>query len=104
MGQLLSTLVFAPILLHYTTAQTTEAFTDPTTGITFQRFFGAGTQFGFGIALPENPTTDFIGQLTFPTPNGAGWGGISLTDDMVGPLLLAEWPSGNEVVSSFRVA
>ncbi len=87
-----------------TTAQTTTAFTDPVTGIQFQRFFGAKTQFAFGIALPENPTTDFIGQMTFPLTAAGGWGGISLADDMVGPLLLAAWPDGNNVVSSFRLA
>lgn len=42
----------------HTLAQQTEAFVDPLTGINFQRFFGAKTQFAFGIALPENPSTD----------------------------------------------
>ena len=86
------------------TAQTTEVFTDPLTGIVFQRFFGARTSFGFGIALPENPSTDFIGQLDVPMPNGQGWAGISLKEDMVDPLLIVAWPNGNEVVSSFRIA
>ncbi|KAH8177163.1 cytochrome domain of cellobiose dehydrogenase domain-containing protein [Sarocladium implicatum] len=85
-------------------AQTTESFTDPLTGIVFQRFFGAATSFGFGIALPENPSTDFIGQLDVPMPNGEGWAGISLQEDMVDPLLIVAWPNGNKVVSSFRVA
>ncbi|KAL2059830.1 hypothetical protein VTL71DRAFT_9985 [Oculimacula yallundae] len=85
-------------------AQTTIAFVDPITNISFQRFFGAKSQFAFGIALPENPTTDFIGQMSYPTPNNQGWGGISLADDMVGPLLLAAWPDGQTVRSSFRVA
>lgn len=97
----LRVLLFLPSL---TIAQVTTSFTDPDTGITFQRFFGAKTQFGFGIALPENPTTDFIGQMDFPTPGNAGWGGISLADDMVGPLLLVAWPTGNNVTSSFRLA
>jgi len=64
-------------------AQVTSAFTDPVTGISFQRFFGAKTSFAFGIALPVNPTTDFIGQITCPIANGNGWGGITLADDMV---------------------
>ncbi|KAF2106966.1 hypothetical protein BDV96DRAFT_458923, partial [Lophiotrema nucula] len=85
-------------------AQQTAPFTDPLTGIQFQRFFGAKTQFAFGIALPENPSTDFIGQMSFPVKAGAGWGGIALHDDMEGPLLLTAWPNGNSVVSSFRVA
>ena len=36
--------------------------------------------------------------------NGAGWAGISLQEDMEGPLLLTAWPNGAEVVHSFRVA
>ncbi|ORY06885.1 hypothetical protein BCR34DRAFT_446515, partial [Clohesyomyces aquaticus] len=83
---------------------TTAPFIDPLTGIIFQRFFGARTQFAFSIALPENPSTDFIGQLSAPMPGGAGWAGISLQGDMEGPLLLTAWPNGNGVVNSFRVA
>ncbi|KAH7403690.1 putative cellobiose dehydrogenase [Cadophora sp. MPI-SDFR-AT-0126] len=97
-------LLFALQLLALSNAQTTAPFTDPVTGIQFQRFFGAKTQFAFGIALPENPTTDFIGQMTFPLTAAGGWGGIALADDMVGPLLLAAWPNGNAVESSFRLA
>ncbi|OBT94086.1 hypothetical protein VE01_07166 [Pseudogymnoascus verrucosus] len=83
----------------------TTAFTDPNTGISFQRFFGAKTTFGFGIALPTEPTTDFIGQLTFPLNGGNGWGGFSMTGDMEGPLLLAAWSDGaGNVISSFRQA
>lgn len=88
-------------------AQTTTPFTDQATGIQFQRFFGARTTFGFGIALPTAPTTSFIGQLSFPLgPGASGWGGFSLTDDMEGPLLLACWPSpdGRSAVASFRQA
>jgi hypothetical protein len=99
----LSLLAFL-VTARRTAAQTTEPFTDPLTGIVFQRFFGARTSFGFGIALPENPTTDFIGQLDVPMPNGEGWAGISLQEDMVDPLLLVAWPNGNEVVTSFRIA
>lgn len=91
-------------LLTLTSAQVTAPFTDPATGIQFQRFFGAKSQFAFGIALPQNPTTDFIGQMTFPLTTAGGWGGISLADDMVGTLLLAAWPSGSTVQSSFRLA
>ncbi|KAJ4295101.1 hypothetical protein N0V90_007110 [Kalmusia sp. IMI 367209] len=85
-------------------SQQTASFVDPLTSITFQRFFGARTSFAFGIALPENPSTDFIGQISAPMPGGNGWAGISLTEDMEGPLLLAAWPNGNKVVSSFRIA
>ena len=97
---------FISLLLFTAIASTqqTTPFTDPLTGINFQRFFGARTQFAFGIALPENPSTDFIGQISAPMPNGAGWAGISLQEDMEGPLLLTAWPNGAEVVHSFRVA
>ncbi|KFG80087.1 putative cellobiose dehydrogenase [Metarhizium anisopliae] len=82
----------------------TTTFTDPSTGITFERFFGVKTSFSFGIALPETANNSFIGQLTFPLNDGAGWGGWSLTDDMEGPLLMAAWADGGKVVSSFRQA
>jgi len=83
----------------------TTAFTDAATGIKFQRFFGAKTNFGFGVALPQNTTSNsFIGQLTFPLKNSAGWGGWSLTGDMEGPLLMAAWSDGKNVISSFRQA
>ncbi|KAK3372364.1 hypothetical protein B0H63DRAFT_293004 [Podospora didyma] len=83
----------------------TLAFTDQATGIQFQRFFGAKTGFGFGVALPTSPSTSFIGQLSFPLANGAGWGGFSLTGDMEGPLLMAAWADGKGgVMSSFRQA
>lgn len=97
---LISLLLFAAMA----NTQQTTPFTDPLTGINFQRFFGARTQFAFGIALPENPSTDFIGQISAPMPNGAGWAGISLQEDMEGPLLLTAWPNGAGVVHSFRVA
>ncbi|KAB5518233.1 hypothetical protein GE09DRAFT_1179074 [Coniochaeta sp. 2T2.1] len=55
-------------------AQTTTPFTDQETGIQFQRFFGARTNFSFGIALPQDSSTSasFIGQLTFPLSDGNG--------------------------------
>jgi hypothetical protein len=75
--------------------QSTTAYTDPLSGITFQRYEYEG--YSFGIALPENPTTDLIGQVVCslqtkatyihlactyifrfqvtPLTDGAGWGG-----------------------------
>lgn len=82
----------------------TNEFTDPATGIVLQRFFGARTNYGFGIALSTSPSNSFIGQLSFPLNDGAGWGGWSLTGDMEGPLLMAAWSDGTSVVSSFRQA
>ena len=91
-------------LLSLAATQRTSPFTDPATGIVFQQFFGARTNFAFGVALPETPSTDFIGQLSFPLVQGAGWGGFSLTGDLEGPLLMAAWSDGTNVVSSFRQA
>lgn len=91
-------------LLSLATTQETSPFTDPATGIVFQQFFGAKTNFAFGIALPTTPTDSFIGQLSFPLIQGEGWGGFSLTGDMEGPLLMAAWSDGTNVVSSFRQA
>ncbi|KAB5513299.1 putative cellobiose dehydrogenase [Coniochaeta sp. 2T2.1] len=103
-----SVLLLTLLTSSVTTAQTTTPFVDQATGIQFQRFFGARTNFGFGIALPAaaaNSSTSFIGQLAFPLVNGAGWGGWSLTGDMEGPLLMAAWSDGQgNVVSSFRQA
>ena len=59
----LTTLFVAAAAIHTAAAQATSAYTDPTTGITFQRFFSAGNSFSFGLALPETPTDEFIGQL-----------------------------------------
>ncbi|KAF3025962.1 hypothetical protein E8E14_014985 [Neopestalotiopsis sp. 37M] len=88
----------------------TTNFTEPATGIPMQRFFGAKSGFGFAIAVPDTASssnaTSFIGHMTFPLANGAGWGGWSLTGDMEGPLLMAAWlgPDGGSVISSFRQA
>jgi hypothetical protein len=43
-------------------------------------------------------------QKHMPLTNASGWVGAALGSDMVGPLLLVAYPSGNKVVSSFRVA
>lgn len=39
------------------------AYSDPATGITFQQHVDPATGYTFGLAVPEDPTTDFIGQL-----------------------------------------
>lgn len=100
------------------------AYTDANTGITFQQYVDT-TGFAFGMALPENPSTDFIGQmvvskrapqflflkqqaLTFGNvqiaPVTEGWAGITLNGEMTGTLLIIAWPNGDEIVSSFREA
>jgi cellobiose dehydrogenase (acceptor) len=42
--------------------QTTSAYVDANTGISFQRY-GDTTGFGVGMALPETVGKDFIGQM-----------------------------------------
>ncbi|KAK4449198.1 hypothetical protein QBC34DRAFT_93134 [Podospora aff. communis PSN243] len=85
--------------------QATSPFIDQATGAQLQRFVDTKTNFGFGIALPPDPSSSFIGQLSFPLVDGAGWGGLSLSGDLKGPPLVACWPDGNGgVVSSFREA
>lgn len=83
--------------------QATSSFVDQATGAQLQRFVDSKTNFGFGIGLPAISSDSFIGQLSFPLADGAGWGGISLNGDAKAPPLLACWPDGNGgVVSSFR--
>lgn len=59
---------------------TSSPYTDPNTGIDFQRYVENSQSAGYswGIALPETPTTDFIGQLVVPLNSSQGWGGVSL--------------------------
>lgn len=59
---------------------TSSAYTDPNTGIDFQRYVEntQTTGYSWGIALPQTPTTDFIGQLVVPLNSSQGWGGVSL--------------------------
>jgi cellobiose dehydrogenase (acceptor) len=81
-------------------AQTSSAFTDANTGITFQGYEDT-TGFRFGMALPSTIGSDFIGQMIVPT-NGSGYGGVSLTGSMVGSLLVVAWPNAGSVVASLR--
>ncbi|KAL9105921.1 MAG: hypothetical protein Q9227_008981 [Pyrenula ochraceoflavens] len=82
-------------------------YTDTNTGISFQRYFEnaqATGGYSFGIALPQNPTTDFIGQLVVPLNSTQGWGAVSLGGSMTGSLLFAVWANGQDVVPTFRMA
>ncbi|KAB8304356.1 hypothetical protein EYC80_003765 [Monilinia laxa] len=82
-------------------AQTAASYVDANTGITFE---GATdkTGFRFGMAMEANATSDFIGQIVFPSTGGSGYGGVSLTGSMVGSMLIAAWPSGTNVIASLR--
>lgn len=81
-------------------AQLTTSYTDEATGITFQQRSVAN--YSFGVALPESPTTDFIGQLSANTLTG--WAGVSFTGSMLNSLLLVAWPNNGEIISSLRSA
>ena len=78
-------------------------FTDEASGITFNGISHA-SGYRFGIAVPENPTTDFIAQIVAPVNSTGGWGGFGMGSSMRNNLLVVAWPNGDEVVSSFRKA
>jgi len=81
-------------------AQSSTAYTDPVSGITFQRFYTSSYKFSFGMALPESPTNEFIGQIVAPIN---GWGGVSFGGGMLNNLLLTGWKNGNSIVHGFRM-
>lgn len=83
-------------------ALTTEAYNDPNTGIDFQRY--ATNEYSFGIAVPENPEADFIGQMVVPLTENAGWGAVSLGGGMLNNLLFVAWPNDEEIITTFRLA
>ena len=82
------------------TAQTPAPYTDAKSGITFN-YFAHTSGYFFGIALPQNSTsnTDFIATLG---GKGTGWSGVSLGGPMLNKLLILAWPNANAIVSSFR--
>ncbi|KAF7924533.1 hypothetical protein EAE99_006481 [Botrytis elliptica] len=87
-----------------TAATTNGAYTDANTGIEFQRYLDTTIGYSFGIAVPQSPTADFIGQLVVPLKSGAGWGALSMGAGMTNKLLFVAWPNGEEIQSSFRYA
>jgi cellobiose dehydrogenase (acceptor) len=98
-----SFLLSSALLALRVAAQTSSPYTDEKSGIDFQGFQHK-SGFKFGIALPENPTTDFIAQIQAPLTKGDGWAGFSMGQSMKGNLLVVAWPNEGEVVSSFREA
>lgn len=98
-----SVLVTSTLFALRALAQTSSPFLDEKTGINFTGY-QSDTGYRFGIALPENPTTDFIAQIQAPVTNGAGWAGFSMGQSMVGNLLVVAWPNEGKIVSSFREA
>jgi len=53
---------FTSLALVAGTYAQSSAYTDANTGITFQRYLDT-EGVSFGIAIPETPASDFIGQM-----------------------------------------
>ncbi|CAI6101196.1 unnamed protein product [Clonostachys chloroleuca] len=83
-------------------AQSTTSYVDPKTSITFQQFSDSKTGYTFGIALPKNPTTDFIGQISAPITEG--YAAASMSSSMANSYLIVAFPSGESVSASIRLA
>ncbi|KAM5377924.1 hypothetical protein ACJZ2D_004828 [Fusarium nematophilum] len=91
----------ALMLAGLSQAQSTS-YTDPATEISFQQWTDPRSNFTFGIALPSNPTTDFIGQISAPITEG--YASVSMGSSMAKKLLIVAWPNGDSVVTSLRMA
>ncbi|KAH7031437.1 cellobiose dehydrogenase [Microdochium trichocladiopsis] len=121
-GILASLLLAVGLNVQQTAAQgaAPATYKDPTTGIIFNTWSvpdrnvgGFGGAYGgmkIGMALPANALTvnanEFIGILECPKNSTVltGYCGISLGGGMPTNLLLTAWPSGNDVLTSFRWA
>lgn len=97
---ILSSLAVAASLAGTQAAILTNPYTDEATGISFTQKIAK--DYSFGLALPENPTTDFIGRISANTLTG--WAGAAFTDSMRDALLLVTWHHEGKIVSSLRVA
>ncbi|AEO69014.1 7e45c51e-662f-416f-b7f7-870b6473ba8f [Thermothielavioides terrestris] len=112
LGALAAAASFVPSALAQNSVPVT--FTDPSTGIVFNSWGlpngSAETQGGytFGVALPSNAlttdATEFIGYLQCASTDGKGWCGVSLGGPMTNSLLIAAWPYGDNIYTSFRYA
>lgn len=101
-----STLVGSIAALSFGLSVSAQSFawTDAATGIDFQRYYDSDSGFSFGVAAPENISTDFIGQIVVPLTSSAGWGGVSFGGPMTGNVLFVAWTDGDEIKTSFRMA
>jgi len=97
--------LFAACMLALAAAQASTAYEDLESGLTFQQYLpddqGQNAYYAFGVALPDSPADEFIGQLSGPIN---GWAGISLGGDMVNNLLLHAWVHEGKIVHGFRMA
>lgn len=99
---LFKTLVSSALLLAGSTQAQSTSYTDANTDITFQTWTDKRSSFTFGIALPTNPTTDFIGQISAPITEG--YASVAMGSSMANKLMVVAWPNGDSVVSSLRIA
>jgi hypothetical protein len=86
----------------------TSKYLDPLTGFTFHSW-ASDSGYRFGLILPSSDhATDLIAQLVAPlNTDGDAWAGVAFGRSMMGPLLLAAWPTGDPshpVLVSPRVA
>ncbi|KAJ3034382.1 hypothetical protein HDV00_005068 [Rhizophlyctis rosea] len=117
----LDALVVGLSALSLVAGQQSAPFIDAQTGISGQEYRRG--DFAFGIALPTNPTNEFIGRLRFGGtredekwgkaarklwvrigPVNTGYSAIEFGQGMVGNLILVAWANSNKVISSFRYA
>ncbi|KAK0381092.1 hypothetical protein CLIM01_01556 [Colletotrichum limetticola] len=80
-----------------------SAYSDPQTGIDFQRYLPSAYPYSFGIAVPETIGTDFIGQMVVPISTKGNWGAVSLKGGMLNGLLFVAWADGEDIKTSFRM-
>lgn len=86
----LRALILALVAAAPTRGKQANKYTDVVTSIRFRGNVGP-SGFTFGIVTPQEPTTDFVAQIVAPLADGVGWGGVSLANFMIGPLLLVTW-------------
>lgn len=96
-------LAAAATSLGLVNAQTTTAYTDASTSITYQRYRTTvgNSSYAFGLTFPTTPGTDFIGLLEGPV---TGWSGVSLGGSMPNSLLIVAYANGDSVTAGLREA
>ncbi|SPJ74570.1 related to cellobiose dehydrogenase [Fusarium torulosum] len=97
-----STLFSSAALMYQVASAASVEYKDADTGITFQQFTDKSSKFTFGIALPKNPSTDFIGQIIAPISEG--YASVGMGSTMAKKLLVVAWPNDGKVLTSVRQA
>ncbi|KAM0495838.1 hypothetical protein ACHAP8_007745 [Fusarium lateritium] len=97
-----STLLSSAALMFQAVSAASEEYKDADTGITFQQFVDKTSKFSFGIAMPETPSTDFIGQIIAPISEG--YASVGMGSTMSKKLLIVAWPNDGKVLTSVRQA